>query len=212
MLYISRFFGADRYGVVDTDDGTESICDLTKIRKAVIDSGLTIQGVRPQNYNGLLWLQADYIDVYQPADTVTKEQAKYKTLLGLDTKMYKTTLTSITWDILKSHATIRLSSLCDSCADFILTGNLHTVLDKIILILDNNVLFGPLTFKAKSFADGYTDIEKIGMKFDIRELSDKRAYVLYESLVSMGIFHLARLIIDDSQRLKRMLDDLNYVQ
>ena len=48
MLYMSRIIKGrtEKYGIVDTDDGVETIVTRAKLRKIVIEDGIVIDGVR----------------------------------------------------------------------------------------------------------------------------------------------------------------------
>lgn len=209
MLFISRYSGYDYYGVVDTDDDTEGIVNVTALRKACLDGGLEIRGANPDitEITGLHWLREDKIFVYQPPETRSQLQIKTRVLKHVDVTMYRSMITRIKWDIFAIHTpvTIRLSDFGTSCADFILTGAKEVDEHKVTIILDEKIDFSNMTFKLRFYGDGYIDIERIGMKLDIRELDWEKARILYTLLYDGFSAEIPSFIIDSEERMKYVL-------
>ena len=211
MLYLSRYIGASKYGVVDTDDNTENACTIIDLRKAVLDHDLAIVGVYPGTYNGLYWLREDNICVYQPMQTISVLQTKAKVMLGIDIKIYNDIITSLTWsDKITKPVSIRLSDFGTSCASYIFTGIEQMDGKRVRIIMDDKIKFSEDTFKIKFYADAYTDIEKIGVVFDVREMSDQCAEKLYGAFIHAGIIDPDDMILDHPRRKHEMLEEHDF--
>ena len=172
MLYISRYIGHDRFGVVDTDDDVETEARISDLYKAVKIFGLDIKGV------GLLkgHVTESTIKVYQPVETVTRLQVKTKSLQRVDVKTYGDMITSILWrpEDITEPVTIRLSDFGTSCADMLFSGNMKSGKHKVTVVLDDAVTAQTDTFRVRFTDDSYVGIGGIGVVLDLHDISDDR--------------------------------------
>lgn len=97
MLYISRCLPDDKYGVVDTDDNTETIVAREGLIDIVCFMGIEIAGVQTYEWNGSKML--DTITPYQDLKHGSGKLAKARMLLGVDIHVYDGEITFIAIDI-----------------------------------------------------------------------------------------------------------------
>lgn len=180
MLYFSRYVKCSdivRYGVVDTDDGFETLVNWDSLSDLVLNTGLHIKGVHRYDEYGIK------VRVYQPPEETTRLQVKTKTLKGVDVTIYNHEIVGVRFDASKIHSrvTIRLSDFANSLGDYILgecpKANVGI---KVVLVLDNSVLFHDYAFKTLRPAT----FEELGVILDMRELDDEHAikalYMLFK--------------------------------
>lgn len=143
MLYISRFVGQSKYGVVDTDDGTETIITHKELWEYCIDLHMDIKGVRlgttvSRNKEKLCIKD---VDVYQCPDFVTKEQAKLNVLRGITIKTYGSQIVSVFADrnVVPKGTRVRLSDYGTSCGEYILKGMPYGCVPIVTLVLDDKI-------------------------------------------------------------------------
>lgn len=122
MLYISRMLGQTKVVVVDTDDGLETIITYRELHDYVTKLGIEIQGIETAielNRFGQRKIIKG-VSVYQPADTVTREQTKLKVLRGVDVKTFNGKIMSVSLESETAGKVIRLrlsdyGSECGEC-------------------------------------------------------------------------------------------------
>ena len=146
MLYLSRDFHNDHFGVVDTDDDTETVVSWNELSNAVIEDNIEIHGVKTNRVNKLdgsgSFTMIDTIYPYQDMRYYSKEQAKLKTLLGVDIRTWKGEVTLITIDsaVMPNMTQVRLSDYGKQVSGLIDVMWKPTGSGKsIILVLDNNI-------------------------------------------------------------------------
>lgn len=174
MLYISRRIGQASWGVIDTDDYSETVCKLEDLEAAVIVAGLEIKGVTLGGspiVDGILKIPGSYIekiDVYQDPKYSSSLQAKVAMLYGVVVKTLESTIVGI--DIpsgLKvQHVYLRLSDFGKSCGDSMLQMihlESHTSLS---IILDDKISITRRTFSGLTHCDN--------ILLDVREVTNKR--------------------------------------
>lgn len=168
MLYVSRMLGQNRFGVVDTDDGSESVCTYGDLMDYVLRLGLDIKGVvvDTQYRKGKPKPYVRSIQVAQDLSQVTRQQTKAKVLMGVDIKTYGDQITSISADKgLANKTTVRLSDYGTSCGEYIFRNMPWLTGGVLVLVLDDKI-----KLNAKSFKDFVSK----GVVVDMREVTDKK--------------------------------------
>lgn len=200
MLYISRFVGYDHYGVVDTDDGIETIVSLSELRDIVCVQRIGICGVISDGSA----LRENMVFIYQPQHTRSKLQIKTRVLKGIDIKVFGTMITSITLDEVSNDniVDIRLSDFGDACADFVLTRNTPNAGYRLNLILDDKVRYSPFAF-CRRYYTSFANRGGIGVVFDMRECSDLVAEQLYR-MIRNDRNEMLGSIFDKAERMDRL--------
>lgn len=109
MLYISRKTGEHHYGVVDTDDGVETIVTDAEIRSVVFKYGIKIEGVLEGHRNDSLYLIRP---VHGPGSQ-SKLQLKWKALYGIDVVIYDEEIQYVSRDdiVYQKDIALRVSDL-----------------------------------------------------------------------------------------------------
>lgn len=193
MLYVSRFFGRDKYAVMDTDDGKEEVVYITNIQNAV-RAGVEIKGVEVDYIDGHPYIKT--IRVYQLPNNVTGKQAKMLAMAGVSIKTNGDVITSISWDdnIVKDGMRIRLSDFGRKCGDDMLKEARDSCNKSVIFVLDDNI-----TVRAHTFIS----INRTGAKLDLtavtRPQQAKLAY--WECMGSVDIHNsLDSYVIDRQDR------------
>ena len=199
MLYISRFVGQDHYGVVDTDDGDESIVSLSELYRLVYDVGLNILGTMPNKAKSM---PESSVHVFQPLDTVTRLQTKTKVLQGVDVKTYGEMITSISWvrDDIKEPVTLRLSDFGTRCADYILDRNELSDRHVITLVLDEGISYSFCAFRRRFYRAFPNGVFGVGCVLDIRELTDQTAGQLYKSFRRASFMPICEVLDFEERR------------
>lgn len=151
MLYISRYIGQTKYGVVDSDDGVETVCTYADLMDYVLKMGLDIKGVvLTTNYSrGKPRQMIKNVNVYQNQDFVTREQAKMKVLGGVDVKTFDNQIVSITISPngLQNKVELRLSDYGTTCGEYIFSRISGVRDGKLVIILDDNILLNSKSLK-----------------------------------------------------------------
>ena len=199
LLYISRFIGLSKFGVVDTDDNTESIVTYKELSEYCIDLGMDIKGVTLHTVHsrGRQKLGIQSVNVYQNAGTVTRDQAKLKLLRGVDIKNYGGRIVSVDVDVnvIPKDLCIRLSDYGTSCGEYMFKGMPYTRMKLLTLIVDEKVEVNGKSFK--HFIDR-------GVCLDMREVTSKKTvdYVAREvASTSRVIPKVYEAVIDEPNRL-----------
>lgn len=192
MLYISRYFGVGRYGVVDTDDGVEQVVTKKELVNS-LNLGCEIRGASDENT----------IRVYQPTETRSQLQVKTYALLRVDIKTYKDCIVDISFDPnqITNPVTLRLSDYGKKCGDYLLAYTKQAAKHKVTLILDDKIGFGKKSF----WIPPSNNLEAFGLNIDIRELCDDTALIFYSSVYLKYISRWYYGIIDDDKRKVRMV-------
>lgn len=141
MLYISRILqNSDRFGVVDTDDDTETVCTRKELHDAIINHKLTIEGIVESKSFGYPCIQS--ITPYQDMRYCTTLQTKMKVLRGVDIRTYKNEITAIlpNADVAEDRMRIRLSDYGQVINwDAIIKWEPPHTNKHMILVLDDNI-------------------------------------------------------------------------
>lgn len=187
MLYISRFVARGVYGVVDTDDDTETSVTFEELEYA-ISLGVSIAGVFLVGLS-----QRMLVTVYQDMRYMTVRATKYRLVSGVETRLYKGEIEYIGIDDLnaKSEFTYRPSLVAKRINSFVDIspvgcGTLRVVLD------DNIEVCG----------GGCFSIGVGNVCFDITEVTNERTVeAVYRDVVSdFPIANFDTAIIDLPER------------
>lgn len=180
MLYLSRILPGDKIGVVDTDDGVETIVTEDELYLAVVAYHLDIAGVDDSG---------EYVP-YQDMRYCSVKQTKLKAVRGVDIRTFKGEITYI--GVGSEDVTIRLSDygskLLTSMAWNIGTGVLTIILDDSVEVVGKTL---PCGF------DGFC--------WDIREVTnDSVVSEVYSELIGDTIEDMGRwsnYVIDSQDRM-----------
>lgn len=215
MLYISRCVLADQdlgiedsqkdrnlqFGVVDTDDGVETIVPFPELEDIFRKNRLAIKGMQTSGP-----IITD-IEPYQLPDTYSRLQTKLALFHNIQTTVYKNILTSMVWNrrMLHPGAIIRLSKLCTECADNVFWRPDICGKHLVTLVFDDKVKFNKQSFAPFAMYTGGIGVEGFGVLYDLRELhNDTLASYVYNNVLESG----AKLdsILDFPSRVSRMCE------
>ena len=205
MLYISRYIYKDSFGVGDTDDGVEEIVSRDNLEEICCTWLVPIEGV--QIYWDSFMRYITSTCTYQPVETMSQLQIKTKVLKGIEVHTLGSMVTNILWnkDDILLPVRIRLSDFGDCCGECILSGNRHSRLHQVTLVLDDKISFGQKVFKLRSSDDTFLGRDGVGVMLDLREITDdavaERAYRAYYTGNPSILFGS---IIDHEERKERM--------
>lgn len=169
MFYVSRIVTRGRYGVVDTDDGKESIMSTADIKKAVLELDFEIAGVTTKRTNR--GYAIDKIAAYQPPKSVSTKQVKAKVMQGVDVSKNGDVVVGIS---VVPHTiqplSVRLSDFGTKYGKYVLKD--RTIKGNVIFVLDDSLQINQLTFR-----DWYTNVT-----MDFREVTKQSILdtVLYD--------------------------------
>lgn len=209
MLFLSRYYGLDKYGVVDTDDGVEEFVDRQMLIKACI-IGVEIEGSdvhRSTVSAGAFMLTG--AAPWQDIKSLTPLQVKTKMILKVDVVTYNGMITNILWepDEIMEPVTLRLSDFAGIVADRVFFGNAPCAMHKITVILDDKLELLERALLKPNLSLG---VDGLGIIFDLRDIKSeqlaRRAYrQLFYKAYDMSI---DRSIIDDEDRKHRIVIDI----
>ena len=199
MLFISRYIGQQKFGVVDTDDGVETVCTYSDIVEYVIDMGISIAGVETTyvEQRGKQRLAVRSVNPYQNPSSLTRDQVKMKMLNGVDVKTHGSQIVAIdiVGNALPNPVTIRLSDYGDTCGEYIFVRTAF-VQGKLVIVLDDKVKLNSKSLK--NFIDR-------GVVIDMREVKARKTieYVSHELSVNSRWMEITAfdMVIDDSARI-----------
>lgn len=199
MLYISRRIGANKVGVVDTDDGVEQIISLYQFGSSMYKK----LGVRGCTFTGGYQSGAIVLP-YQPDETRSPVQLKARLLTGVDIKVYNDIVTNINLStVLNPPVTIRLSDFGSKCSDCLLFGNGENIGRHIItLVFDDKISVGEDVFRhdIDVVSNG---VQGIGAKFDLCEAEDVSK--IYSGLIRFNGWQILSSVIDRKERFDSMV-------
>ena len=205
MLYISRCVSDTKYGVVDSDDGIETIVPMDVLSRAVRNLGLEIHGAK---FTDLPSMGKDeYIGAIFPQqlpETATPLQVKTNLLHHVDIKVYNHIITSIRWrsDEITAPVKVRLSDFGRVLGDRVLNGNKPSSDHPVTLIFDDSIrletcaLWRPASLETSK-----------GLILDIRELTDYNTVMkIYRDWVfEIGSYQRASSVLDGLERKESIL-------
>lgn len=211
MLYISRYIGKDAYGVVDTNTWDEEIMSFDRILEVAFERSIKIRGVDTVVFGQ----SGGRVCAYQPDELQTPLKLKAKMMTSVVVKTFASVITAVDWNIcdIKHDVSIRLSDFGTSCADYLLDnvgkssrdlrldGGKKPNSGMVTLILDGKLQFAPLTFAL--FGYDFSVINRLNVKFDMRELPETVAYEVYDMLfLDCPTQHFDNIIDDDERSLR----------
>lgn len=233
MLFVSRELSGSsdtpyRFEIIDTDDGVASVASYADIKKA-FGLKIPINGVSANRIDGMVY--SVNVAPYQDPKTCTPKQAKLKTLYNISLTTYKSMITSVHWLIkdIPDRVCFRLSDFGTEVAFHVIQNTTppETGTSKeVVMILDDKLKFGKGSFQFAGTGNSVYD-DRVGLKFDIRELSDDNArkfyigtfYSSYEYDADVhgglrSLFEMRKLlklaVIDDEARKNSVIDSLKY--
>lgn len=185
MLYISRrkrISTSNQYGVVDTDDNTESFVTFRELLDLIYHKNMTIVGCSKTRSRSL------NIIPHQLGEFTTQYQAKLSTICGVKVVTWHGMITSVSYtgDKAWGNPIVRLSELGYSCADFIFQNCEYTDGPSLTVVLDDKVSLSEFSLRDQSSLDafngtGITPIDR-GIVLDIRDVTDMRTVMaVYDS-------------------------------
>lgn len=146
MFYISRVVGANKYGVVDTEDGVENIMTTGELSRATCKLGIPIEGVTLYYQPGHKLPNIASIKIYQAPESISREQVKLKALKGVDVKKQGDVVVSISVNApADKPVTIRLSDIGTEFGNYIFSGN--KISQGTTIIVDDKIKVTKQTFK-----------------------------------------------------------------
>ena len=207
MLFISRYFGRDAYGVVDTDDGVEEIVPYSTLQDACTAYDLDIKGASYSGtkFENYLYRFVNDICPYQPIETVTTLQTKIKMLRHVEVLTYKDMITSICWKPyeLSEPVSIRLSDFGHVCTDFFLENNLNSRTHTVTLVIDDSVIMSEYSLLLKR-EKTRTGIGDFGVVVDVREVTNLETLKLVYSSLRYLFAEFGCLVTDHQERFEAM--------
>ena len=204
MLYISRFVGQSKYGVVDTDDGSETVVTYKELCEYALDLGMHIEGVNvvTETVRGRARLAIRGISAVQDVATVSNSQTKLKILRGIDIKTYNGKIVSMTAEkgVAQAGTRVRLSDYGNECGEYIFKSMLFgysgaQYTGSIIVVLDD---------KVKITSKSLRDFHDHGVTLDMTEVTNKDVieYVCRElSRAHMAVKFMSQYVIDIQPRM-----------
>ena len=98
--------------------------------------------------------------------------------------------------------------ICNSVADYVFNNTMPVRKHAVTLVLDNRLDFTKWSFS--SGLRGYPGVEVQGVAYDIRELSDDKAAIIYKRLYQdkLSIFDMRKSLIDSNLRYIGMMRKL----
>lgn len=176
MLYISRYCGNYKYGVVDSDDGIETIVSKDMIESYVEKDGLIIRGVEKYPISG----RVKHIRCYQGQKEYLKRCARIKAVYGADVVIFDNSLVSIG---AREGPEIRVSAIAPSLWSFAeLRGGFTLVLDTPVV------------------GDGDA-IGSLAVDFNLSMADDKAAMTVYKGLLNRGVTMFSERVVDKPSRI-----------
>lgn len=182
MYYLSRYIHSDGsicFGVVDTCNGNKESIFKWESLAEFIYSGNTVVGVQAKVGKANVRHRAVgemTLFPYQSPESKSPDQLKYALVAGVETVVNGTMLTAIRNLKTERHLSVRLSDICNSCADYILFPESPLDDGKLTLILDDRVKLSSKTF---GFITSYDKATDTGFVIDVSEMSDDNAAVVY---------------------------------
>lgn len=211
MLYISRIIDTQvqnvssdtycNYAIVDTDDGVEEVVDWNTLCYICSDLFMSIEGVTVDGIDGIVYI--DFVKPVQEPGVSIDLQTKTQMLKRVTVTTYKSYITSIRCNFfdVTTPVSLRLSDFGKICADRLFYFRGAKIEHPITIILDDNVSFGPCSFK--TFEPLMTS--DLAVSFDIREITrDSVAEIIYKFVRENDLYDghpLETVVIDREDRL-----------
>lgn len=209
MRYASRVIDRDRFGVVDSETGVETIMTHEDAIVTLPYGAGEIDGVFHNGMGG------DYCSIvpYQPKETLSRKQLKTKVLKQVEVRVYDGKITCVNWNpsALKHDVEIRLSEFGKSCTAFIVHPEFADVAHEVTIVLDNKCKFGRLTFCMPTRGRYVYSCLDRTVKIDIRECNTLTALRMHSWMAwTVNQSLIARLI--DHEWRKKLYKHLDIVK
>jgi len=165
MLFVSRRLPSQCFGVVDTDDGVETIVPIDELGSIVSDFGIDVKGVSIDTFpNGTKYVCE--VLIQQDPTKITAQQAKFRTLYDTKVIVYNGELVGIhVGEKAKYPISINVSSFANkisSLTQFWWDDDSRVDVG-IVLVFDDSV----------EITGGILPVGEIyGLKFDISGITD----------------------------------------
>ena len=208
MLYVSRYIGRNRLGVVDTDDGVEDEFPVNVISDIEMQYGFSIAGSENRNLS--------YAPYQLPSETHPL-QAKLLMVYGIGTVIYKGKLSAFFWSQKADNGVvnIRVSDLVTGFHDFVFRDNLYGSDTQVRFIFDDKVEpVGPFSLIPLIGRQVVDNVNSIPVSFDLREVTNlELVSSVYDSLRKnvtdlqcCSIYEMNKAIIDNANRKFKMFN------
>lgn len=204
MLYISRPIASIQYGVVDTDDGTESVVTFAEITEIVTGLLIHIEGaVTGFSAHGGLAIRR--IECYQDEQYVTREVLKAKMLLGVEVRLFRNEITyiSVCKTGFRDNTRLRLSDYASRISGRVGVHYASAAMglkNTLVLVLDDNI---------EVLTEAFDPIVR-GVKYDIREYTNEKVISsMYKALGRRGVAeaHWCGYIVDTPEQREKYKRD-----
>jgi len=162
---------------------------------------MSIEGVTVDGIDGIVYI--DFVKPVQEPGVSTDLQTKTQMLKRVTVTTYKSYITSIRCNFfdVTTPVSLRLSDFGKICADRLFYFRGAKIEHPITIILDDNVSFGPCSFK--TFEPLMTS--DLAVSFDIREITrDSVAEIIYKFVRENDLYDghpLETVVIDREDRL-----------
>lgn len=213
MLYVSRCVDGWSVGVVDTDDGVETVMNIPELVESLYDTDIKIAGIEQVVYANSACNTKVF--PYQLPECETSRQMKLRVLTGVRTVIYNGVLVGISMEgsKLSKPLKLRLSDLAHECGEAILDWAIKDDYDGslLTLIVDDKLKFGPESF--------YTPVDGLGFHqnvtgiiLDLQECTADDD-LIFETYMDIDVLlgDAEKHIVDNKKRKKRMLQMLDEV-
>lgn len=208
MLYVSRYIGRNKLGVVDTDDGVEDEFPVNVISDIEMQYGFSIAGSENRNLS--------YAPYQLPSETHPL-QAKLLMAYGIGTVIYKGKLSAFFWSQKADNGVvnIRVSDLVTGFHDFVFRDNLYGSDTQVRFIFDDKVEpVGPFSLIPLIGRQVVDNVNSIPVSFDLREVTNlELVSSVYDSLRKnvtdlqcCSIYEMNKAIIDNANRKFKMFN------
>lgn len=211
MLYINRLVSGERYAVMDTDDGVETIVTYKELKNAVLKNKLDIKGVNIVSYPSLkatLGQQSGKPDrprysievsVYQPVEERSLKQVKNATVSGVNVIKNGDVVTGIKMTAIGQPVIVRLSDFGTKFDNYVFSKHPKSVQGlQLTLVFDD---------KIKCTARSFMYWQVFG-NVDVTEVTDLR--IINNIVSTMFKDHYAFAYIRDQMIARKETKDYIY--
>lgn len=185
MLYVSRFFGDDYVGVVDTDDDIEERVSRREVMDCVLNLGLDIKGAVLDSDTGVRKVRP-----YQDERYSSVKQTRLLAVRGIRFVIFRDEIVFV--ENTGKGGSVRLSDYASkfSCNSWLL-GSRSGILT---LVFDDKI----------ELVDGDLDVSCAGFKYDIHEVTNSatvsKVYCAAIDFDAYGGINWGSFILDDKDR------------
>lgn len=213
MLFISRVVKPSwdclpAYVVADTDDGVEEVHTRESLGKRVKGTKTPISGVEVAELHDGKIKYIRGINIFPCTAMQSQAVMQLKAKTGVEVILYNGMISAINWDSSKLPAgcKIVLSQFGKKFGDDVFMDKLRAEGGQYLtFVLDDSLDFSPATFQFYERRDRYL------VKFDIRNLGEDKARVIYNCMYRSGSSKTKwyQCIIDSKQRKEMFLKEMD---